>query len=193
MHKNLHPGKDQIRWLLKQKRAGLSPDMRHEYSRCVIEKILSLPEVDNADSIFAYLSFGSELETHELISALLKSGKQIAIPKIINKEFMIAVAFTGRDKLEKAELGILAPMTSEPLDISFDVIITPGLGFTVSGHRIGYGAGYYDRWFDKNPAGIRIAPAFEVQLVDALPTDKYDRPVHRILTEQRDIVIASNH
>lgn len=193
MHKNLHYGKDQIRWQLKQKRAGLSPEVRHVYSRRVIEKILSLPELDSADSIFAYLSFGSELETHALIRALLKSGKQIAIPKIINKEIMIAAAFTGWNNLQQAELGILAPMTSEPLNTRFDIIITPGLGFTMSGHRIGYGAGYYDRWFDKNPSGLRIAPAFEVQLIEELPIDEFDRPVHRILTEQRDIVIAVDH
>ncbi len=190
MRKNIKEKKARLREELKARRAALDADTRAAYSRRVTDKILSQPEVRSADNIFIYISYGSELETHTLINALLDSGKRLAAPRILDRETMIAVGFSDWASLEKAELGILRPMGSDPLTVEYDVTITPGLGFTERGYRIGYGAGYYDRWFARNQSGTRIAPAFEIQLVENLPVDEYDLPVHRILTERRDIHIA---
>lgn len=175
--------KTQLREILKKRRNQMDAGCRTEYSKTITKRILGLNEVANSRRIFIFLSYGSEIDTNGMIEALLADGKQLAVPKIIDKKIMIAVELTGRDQLQPAELGILSPVSSQPLDVKFDVTITPGLGFTPDGHRIGYGAGYYDRWFEQNDGGLRIAPAFQCQIIDELPIDAYDLPVNKIITE----------
>jgi 5-formyltetrahydrofolate cyclo-ligase len=176
---------------LKAARSRLTAEQHAQYSDRIVRQLLSLPEIDAADTLFIYISADMELNTHTLINTLLNDGKTLAVPRILDRKTMVAVAFDDWNQLQPAQLGILAPVSSEPFPGRFDVIITPGLGFTPKGYRIGYGAGYYDRWFDRHPEGIRIAPAFDLQLVDDLPIDETDCPVHRIITEKRDVVVPS--
>jgi 5-formyltetrahydrofolate cyclo-ligase len=61
----------------------------------------------------------------------------------------------------------------------------PGLGFTRTGARIGYGAGYYDRWLAAHPRTTRIGVAFECQLVAVLPQEPHDIRMHHVVTERR--------
>ena len=182
-----------VREHLKAARSLLTAAQHAQNSDRIVRQLLSLPEIDAADTLFIYISADMELNTHTLINTLLNDGKTLAVPRILDRKTMVAVAFDDWNQLQPAQLGILAPVSSEPFPGHFDVIITPGLGFTPKGYRIGYGAGYYDRWFDRNPEGIRIAPAFDLQLVDDLPIDETDRPVHRIITEKRDISVPSGN
>ena len=97
---------------------------------------------------------------------------------------MIAAPFSGWDELIPGELGILTPAGEEPFKTDIDIVITPGLGFTRTGHRIGYGRGYYDKWFARNSVAHKIAVTFEAQIVDSLPVAETDIPVDIIVTEQ---------
>ena len=67
-------------------------------------------------------------------------------------------------------------------------VIVPGSTFGMDGSRYGYGKGYYDRFFAKNPKLLRYAVCYENQLENTLVTEKYDVGMHRIYTEQREIV-----
>ena len=69
------------------------------------------------------------------------------------------------------------------------VSITPGLGFTLTGHRMGFGRGYYDKWFVQNKVKHKIALAFEAQLVDEIPVEDNDVLMDKIVTEKRVIVV----
>ncbi|MDX1519072.1 MAG: 5-formyltetrahydrofolate cyclo-ligase [Gammaproteobacteria bacterium] len=187
MNESLKVQKKRLRERLRAKRDALTPEQRHQYSFAVQEKILALEEVRSAQNIFIYISTGTELNTHGLIEIFLQQAKRLAVPRILDRKTMVAVSMTGWEELREAELGILSPVSDNPLEVDFDITITPGLGFTPAGHRIGYGAGYYDRWFDRNHSGLRVAPAYETQVVEDFPTDEFDRPVHRIITEARVI------
>ena len=187
MNESLKVQKKRLRERLRAKRDALTPEQRQQYSFAVQEKILALEEVRSAQNIFIYISTGTELNTHGLIEIFLQQAKRLAVPRILDRKTMVAVSMTGWEELREAELGILSPVSDKPLEVDFDITITPGLGFTPAGHRIGYGAGYYDRWFDRNHSGLRVAPAYETQVVEDLPTDEFDRPVHRIITEAREI------
>jgi len=68
-----------------------------------------------------------------------------------------------------------------------DLIIVPGIAFDYAGHRIGHGMGYYDRLLSENIKAIKIALAFEQQLVEEIPTEHHDVSVDMIITEKRII------
>ncbi len=184
---DLKQKKQELRQELKNTRSSISPELRRLYSQQISTRILAQQEIIDSDVIFIYISYASEVETHDLISDLLDLGKILAVPKILSSNKMISVKFTDWDDLKKAELGILTPKSIEPMQSHFDVCITPGLGFTTAGKRIGFGAGYYDRWFSENSVAKKIALTYEAQVVDDIPTDEYDQLVDKVITEQRVI------
>ncbi len=92
------------------------------------------------------------------------------------------------DDLEPGSLGIPAPRASLPridperLDLAF----IPGLAFTLDGHRLGYGGGYYDRFLPRCARATLVACVFPEQIVPSLPVEEHDLPVDRVLVARCD-------
>jgi len=64
-----------------------------------------------------------------------------------------------------------------------DLIIVPGLAFTLEGDRIGYGGGYYDRLFARIPNTTRLAPSYDSFILESLPVDEHDMKVNILISE----------
>ncbi|HEY0793645.1 MAG TPA: 5-formyltetrahydrofolate cyclo-ligase [Chthoniobacterales bacterium] len=72
-----------------------------------------------------------------------------------------------------------------------DVVVVPGLAFDLTGHRVGWGAGYYDRYLARLPRDTRtIGVGFGPQLVDRLPHEPHDVVLRQILTDEEYIGLA---
>ena len=175
--------KARLRERLKQKRRRLSQDQRLEFDRAIHKRLLE--QVEPADPVFCYVSAGDEVNTHPIIDRLRQLGKTVLVPKIVNKEKIIAVRFTGWEKLRIGQLGILSPRSDSEWQSRIDLCITPGLGFTPDGNRLGFGKGYYDKWFAAHPDTARIALCYECQVVDTIPTTETDVAMDQIITEKR--------
>jgi len=188
-YNDLTEQKAEIRAKLRHIRASIPKHDRLTHSKIITQKILELDETKTALHVFIYISYTSEVDTHDLINTLLEQGKKLAVPKIINAETMIATAFTDWEALIPDKLGILTPANAIPYPEPIDNVVTPGLGFTPAGYRIGYGRGYYDKWFAKHPVQHKIALAFEAQILDELPINEFDIPVDKIITEDQIINI----
>lgn len=186
---SLFEQKKQLRASLKQKRAAIPEKDRQKYSQIITARLFELKEIQNANIVFAYISYATEVFTHDVLKKLLADGKKVVVPKILSSKKMVSQYFVSWDDLEPGTLGILTPKNGEITHETVDVAITPGLGFTEQGHRIGFGAGYYDRWFATHDVRLKVAIAFETQIVEALPTEETDIPVDLILTEERIIRI----
>jgi len=184
--------KTETRKILKSTRASIPEATRMDAANSITEQILRLDEIRDARTIFIYISYASEVHTHALIKALLAAGKTLAVPKIVKSDYMQAETFSSWEDLVPGELGILTPTDSTPCNGPFDVAITPGLGFTLSGQRMGFGRGYYDKWFAQNKVRHKIALAFEVQLINEMPVEDTDVPMEKIVTEKRVIVVRSS-
>lgn len=178
-----------LRATLKQIRASLPAEDRASASLSIMHNLLSLDEVGRARSVFSYISHGNEVDTHALLRHCLDRDMIVAVPKILRGQGMIAVRFDRWEDLAPGELGILTPSGATPCPGTFDMVITPGLGFTTRGYRIGYGRGYYDRWFAEHRTARKIALAFEVQVIEAMPCDENDIPVDILITEKRTITV----
>jgi len=184
---NLHEQKKQLRIELKQRRSELSESSRKEKSQQIVQFLHEIDEFNQAKSLFCYISYLSEVETSSLISGILEQNLALSVPKIMGKTEMLAIPLTDLSDLEPDKMGILTPRSSQATSDSFDIAITPGVGFTVRGERLGYGRGYYDRWFSKNKVKIKIGIAFEVQIVGELPLEETDMPLDILITEERII------
>ncbi|MEX2515369.1 MAG: 5-formyltetrahydrofolate cyclo-ligase [Gammaproteobacteria bacterium] len=181
----LKKAKSELRRDVIAKRDALSEGSRAEASRLILARLHNLPVMQTARSIFVFVSYASEVDTHPLIDQLLEIGREIAVPKIVDKTTMLAVPIKGWEDLQPDRLGILSPIAATASDGPFDVVITPGVAFTETGQRLGYGRGYYDRWFSQHPSAGKVALTFEAQIVPELPTGEYDLPVDLIVTEKR--------
>ncbi|MCG2709924.1 MAG: 5-formyltetrahydrofolate cyclo-ligase [Thermodesulfovibrionales bacterium] len=174
------------------KRDAIPENIKEEKDAAIRQRIIRLPEFTDAKTIFFYASFRSEVDTIEMIKISLSHGKQIILPRV-DKENKKLLLYKIKDINELAQgyMGILEPSVSEGkltgLD-DIDLIIIPGAAFDVSGNRLGYGAGFYDRLL----AGIKkkipiIAPAYEEQIVDDIPSEPHDIKVDKIVTDKRVI------
>ena len=177
--------KQHLRERLKQKRRHLAPEQRQEFDQAIHARLLQ--QVGQADPVFCYVSAGDEVNTHPIIDRLRQLDITVLIPRIVNREKMIAVRFIGWDKLRVGQLGILTPENDTEWQSPIEMCITPGLGFTLDGNRIGFGKGYYDKWFAGHPHTARSALCYECQLVDTIPTTETDVAVDQIITEKRTI------
>jgi 5-formyltetrahydrofolate cyclo-ligase len=97
--------------------------------------------------------------------------------------------------LAEHPLGFHEPAPDAPLAApgELDVVVVPALAVDPRGHRIGYGAGYYDRALPKHaPPERRVAVAFDFQLVAEVPDTEGDEPVGVVVTDARTIVVDSS-
>ncbi len=181
-----------LREKLKAARQQIAAPDRAAFSTRIVREVTQLPEVSRAEVCFVYLSYGTEVHTHALIDHFIEQGKTILVPSIRNKETMEAALFPGWDALTPGALGIPSPKPGAARELAVDLVITPGLGFTPKGDRIGFGAGYYDKWFSQHPVKCKAALAFEAQIVESMPTAATDIRVDIIVTERRVIRIRTS-
>lgn len=69
------------------------------------------------------------------------------------------------------------------------LVITPGVGFSKDGSRVGYGAGYYDRFFAAEPDHMTVGICYEFQLFPAFETEKHDKKMAYIVTPEQTIKV----
>jgi 5-formyltetrahydrofolate cyclo-ligase len=173
-----------IRTEVRAARDALAPDERERRSLRIRDRFLALPELETASTVMLFWSFGSEVDTAPLLRSLVERGVMAALPRIVDGELEPRTYRPG-DPVTETPFGACEPACGEVLDPpALDVIVTPGIAFDRAGRRVGYGGGYYDRFFGRTrPDSLRVGVAFEVQLVDGdLPGGHFDLPVHAIVT-----------
>lgn len=181
--------KPELRKELLRKRDAIPPEVRKAKNRLIQERILTLDEFRNAGVIFFFASFRTEFETTELIKISLAAGKRSVLPKV-DREKQELVLYEIRDFSELAPgyMGIPEPASPEtPVSMNeVELVIIPGAGFDPHGNRIGYGGGYYDRLLSGLQKYVPvIAPAYEEQIVDLIPSEPHDIRVQMIVTDRQ--------
>ncbi len=181
--------KTRLRVQLKQRRQEITGALREQKNFAIHQRLCSLGDVKAAKSVFCFISHGTEVGTHSIIDQFMAEEKELAVPRIEPSGPMHAIPFRHWDDLETGQLGIPTPGVASTPRAVFDITITPGLGFTEKGKRLGFGKGYYDAWFQTHEAGLKIALAYELQILDELPTTEDDEKIDVIITEDRTIRI----
>lgn len=187
--------KKQLRSEAIKRRNSLSPLQVAEKSASIINRLLALDEYLNARRIMVYLDFRNEVRTGDLVARAMADAKSLSVPVTDRAKVSLTpsliINFPGDQ--QPGPWGILEPKPQalRPLDpAELDVVITPGVAFDLSGYRIGYGRGYYDRFLRRTGAGtIYIGLAYDFQVLPDIFPGPHDIPVHIIITEDRIIRI----
>lgn len=183
-----------LRKKILEERDKLSPLERKEKSNVIGERFLQLIEAADCSTIFLYVSFKSEVDTHKLIRTLLDLGKIVAVPVVsVRDRKMTAVRLADlKTDLVSGYCGILEPrleiIKERCIDHrSIDIVVLPGSVFDENGGRLGYGGGYYDRFLanEVSSSAGRIALSFEFQVRKKIPQESHDEPVDYVITEKR--------
>ena len=185
--------KNSIRKQILTLRSQMKPVQQTSKSRAIVQKVLEIPDLQNAEHILCYAGYQSEVLTEELIEALLKQQKCIWLPRV-NGEEMDFYQIQSMEDLVCGYKNIPEPsiLCQKKFPKEFDtkaVMIMPGCVFAKDGSRIGYGKGYYDRYLEKHNLQIRIALCFTLQLVDKIPTDFHDKKASVLVTEDEIIMV----
>ena len=137
-------------------------------------------------AIFCYLSTADEVPSWALVEHYLNcQGVTVTCPRILDKQTMVAVEIKNTEQIEPGPLGIFTSTETTPYPDTIDVALVPGLAFTITGNRLGYGGGFYDRWFEQYPTCERIALCFEAQIIEHLTTEPHDIAMHAVVTERQ--------
>ena len=144
-----------------------------------------------ATTILFYVSYGSEVNTHDMIKERLSDEKKVVVPRTdrLHKRIVLSELSNWKN-LAYGEYNILEPKKEffqEVLIDSIDLMFIPGIAFDVRGNRIGHGKGYYDRLLKIPHNATRFGLAFELQIVDNIPAESHDVKVNKIVTEKRVI------
>lgn len=180
--------KHRVRRELKETAMRFSENYIAEASRAVCEKVLQSSEFRKAAVIFGYLSFRNEISVDLILQEALCLGKTVAVPWIVSQHEMKAAQLVTLQNLPIDRYGIrTAP---EPVKIispdSIDLVLVPGAGFSKMGHRMGRGAGYYDRFLLLS-SGFRLGITCDKLLREKIPVYAYDQPVEALVTETKFI------
>lgn len=169
-------------------RRATSSVVRRNADDLIREAVEALPEYEAADLVLSYVSFADEIDTHRIIEDALAAGKRVAVPKCLPGRKMEFFEIGSLEELVPGTLGILEPVPDEerlvkPAMCKGSVCLVPGLVYDGEGYRIGYGAGYYDR-FLAFYMGEKLGLARSMQVSsNPLPRGAHDIHVDTLVTD----------
>ena len=152
-------------------------DDRQLRSVALWAQVAELDAYRDARVVMAFAAMPSEPDTDGLFARLDRDGKTLVLPRIVGDH--IEAAELG-DGTVAAVWGIREPQGPTVDPTSIDLVIVPGVAFTLDGGRLGHGKAYYDRFLPLVRA-VTVGACFDEQLVDELPLEPHDVRLHHVI------------
>lgn len=171
-------------------RAEIPEETKKKWDDEFFHNLINSDIYKQSQTIYVFVSFNDEIDTHQLITHMISQGKNVKIPVTeAGNPDMRFTRLLDMDHLEVANFGILEPK-EEHLDFEnikdSDLILVPGLVFDEDGYRVGYGGGFYDKFLSKiDYDPIKIGICYEIQIGENLPREHFDIPVDYICTDKK--------
>ncbi|MGB7158676.1 MAG: 5-formyltetrahydrofolate cyclo-ligase [Tepidisphaeraceae bacterium] len=179
--------KPAIRKQLRERLSAMSEPERHAKSLAACALVAGSPEFAAARCIMLYLSTPTEVDTAPLALRAWQASKTIVVPKVSwDQRRMLPVEISSLKDGLTTTGPVREPIAGTPMPINLiDLVIVPGVGFTLKGHRIGRGMGFYDRFLAQPEfIGVSCGLAFEEQIVPELPTLDHDMPLGMLASDR---------
>ena len=155
---------------------------RNSKDKIIFDKVINNKYIIECDLVLIYVSYNNEVDTINLINYFLDKNKRVAVPKIDN-DIINFYYINSINDLKKGYFGILEPVSKNIVNnYSNSVSITPGICFDKLGYRLGYGKGFYDKFFSEHDI-YKIGLCYKECLVDEIEIDKYDVAVNEVISD----------
>ncbi len=174
--------KKKIRKLIREQKKRTPKDELKRQSRLIQEKLMALPEFQNAGHILLYNALPDEVDTKDILTRWYEK-KKLYLPVIKGDDLEI-VPYEGEERMVAEKIyGIPEPIGKKLQDESpIDLIVIPGMAFDSRNNRLGRGKGYYDRILKRLPDVPKIGLAFDFQMIEQVPAEPHDVKMDMILT-----------
>ena len=165
-----------------------SPTQRAEASTRICQRLQDQAVWRDAGSVLLYVPQAGEPDVWPLVAEALSLGKTVALPHYSAAEgrYMARRVVAPEREMAPGQFGILEPAPTCPVvELNkLDLLLVPGIGFTLNGRRLGRGKGYYDRLLAE-ASGIKCGVAFDWQVLIEIPIEAHDILLTCILTPTR--------
>ncbi|MEJ2357475.1 MAG: 5-formyltetrahydrofolate cyclo-ligase [Deinococcales bacterium] len=163
-----------------------------ERSRRVAEGLRAWPAYRHVQTVLLYLAFGSEVDLELLLA---DDARQLLVPRSEDAPTPgLSLHRLHGAPLEKHPFGPLQPPAGTPAvgPEAVELALVPGLCFDVTGTRLGYGRGYFDRFLAGLPADVpRVGVTFDALVVERLPREPHDVGVTHLATESGVVAVTT--
>lgn len=181
--------KPELRQQALARRDGLPAELRARAAKAIAERPFPVP-VASGMIVSAFLPIKSEISPLPLMRNLVATGAKLALPVVARRGKPLTLrAYAFGDSLVTAQWGLREPAPDAP-EVVPDVMLVPLAAFDRRGHRIGYGAGYYDMTIARvrslKPV-VAIGVAFAAQEIEHVPATPRDARLDLVLTEREVI------
>lgn len=180
--KKIEENKKYLRTAAKQKRDALSQTEIARWSGEICRVLAEQPDFRESETIFFYYPLGSEVNLIPLAQKALDLGKQVAFPRVKGSEMEFYLVPDLKRFVEGA-FHVMEPVGGEAIESEEALALVPGLIFDNYGNRMGYGKGYYDRYFARYPGCRKIGICYGMQVVPNVPCEEHDIPMEAVVTE----------
>jgi 5-formyltetrahydrofolate cyclo-ligase len=188
----------QLRKRISAERSILPDAIRMEKSTIICQKVLEHIQLQFDGQrdyvLYTYIPFRAELNVMPIVEWCWQNGISVAAPRVLSleKELQFHYIVGPEDLQPQQPWGIIEPSADAPMvDYLSDpgLMLIPGVAFDANKTRLGYGGGYYDKFLHSmhvSGASIyKLAPVFDFQIVEVLPSEPHDFPMDKIVTESR--------
>ena len=181
--------KRKLRQLMLDRRKTLSPETAEVLGLAVQQSFMATPEFGAAAVVGLYAPVHNEVDTSQVLASLLTSARAALYPAVVGDRLEFR-RVTGSDRLHRGAFGILEP--DEACEVvepdRADMIVVPGIAFDMSGRRVGYGKGFYDRALHHlEKSGRLVGFCYDCQLVEEIAGEPHDVTMDLLITEKRVI------
>ena len=193
--------KSNMRKCIVLRRDSIPTEIRNEKNAAIQTRLMAMPQFVIAKSVLLYASYGSEVDTRQLIAHCLSTGITTALPRVSDKDDRLHLyQILSLEDLAPGYKGIPEPYAFPNRELfieDIDLVIAPGVAFDESCNRLGHGKAFYDKLLSSTKRlkgtvtpGIKpflAALAYEEQVVPSLYCGPYDIKMDTVITDKRTI------
>ena len=177
--------KKELRKTIRALEKTLSAAYKADSSAAIARRVLALPEYQAAGTVFCFVGTAHEIDTTAILEDALRRGKRLCVPLCVGDGIMELRQITSLEQLSPGAYGILEPPADSPVigPDGVDFAVLPCLSCSHSGHRLGQGGGFYDRFLTRYPGGA-VLVCRERLIREDVPVEPHDCPVPWVVTER---------
>jgi len=177
--------KNELREKFKVKRSELTVSQRKAMDQRICENLFKSTAFQNASAVFCFVGTDEEINTYPIFEKAWALKKRTAAPVMTGKGLMEFRELTDFNALKQNKFKIFEPVEGKVMiPDENSVIIVPGLAFGENMTRIGYGGGYYDRYFFEKPDALTVGICYDFQIVPYLQREEHDIILKLIISEK---------